>query len=510
MLDKVSGAKLELDAAASHDQAALPGNDLKTERSANRMAVSVALSVLQALLVVGVVVLSLFVADRMIANKPEKRQRPAFKTVYTVDSITVRAGDHQPVFTVYGQTVAARNVDLRALVAGEIVKVSNKLRAGARVAKGDPLITIDDFNYRGALAEARANLAEAEAKIVENDAQIALERSRLKSAEEQLSFAKDDLVRTQQLRTRGAATQQKLDERKFVVSQREQARDTSRNMIKVNQSRIAQLEANIARLNWRVERAQRDLESTVLVAPFSGVVRSSSAESGRNVTANDVVVSLYEAETLEVKFTLTDAQYGRLQSAGGQLIGRKVDVSWTVGGKRYDYPATIDRAGAEITSNRGGVEMFALVSKTNDGITIRPGAFVEIQVPDVVFSNTIAVPETALYGTQTIYTIVDGKLVENAVEVVAFDGGKVVISKGLSAGDEVLTTKITEVSAGLLVRTEDEAPPDKSQASGPPSADEIAGILKANNLSREEFRALSRKDRGKLMRKYRADNAVVD
>ncbi|MEE9314295.1 MAG: efflux RND transporter periplasmic adaptor subunit [Rhizobiaceae bacterium] len=428
----------------------------KEKSSFWRILGNVTLTVLQAVLMIAVLAGSIFIMKQMIAGKPKPKVRPAFKTVYTIETITAKKADNQPVFTSYGQTVAARTVDLRSLVSGEIIKVSSKLRAGAQVAKGEALVEIDDFNYQGALSEAKASLSEAQARIGENEAQISLEKGRLKAAIEQLGFAQSDLTRAKRLKSRGTSTQKELDARKLIVSQRNQSVALSRDTIKVQQSRIAQVKASIERLDWKVRQAQRNLESTVLVAPFSGIVRSSSAEIGRAITANDVVVSLYEADALEVKFTLTDAQYGRLQIAENGLNGRPVKVVWSVGGKEYIYPATIDRVGAEITSNRGGVELFALVGKTNNDVSIRPGAFVEVRVPDKVFKSTIAIPDTAIYGTQDVYVEVDGKLLKKQISIAAYDGEQAFISSGLQVGDKVLITRITEVSDGLKVRYEGE------------------------------------------------------
>jgi len=383
------------------------------------------------------------------------------------------------------------------------------------------LIEIDEFNYRGALAESEANLQEAQARIIENEAQISLEQSKLGSAREQLELATADLARVESLKERQTATQQQVEVRKLVVSQRKQAVRLSEDTINVQKARLDQLKASLLRLQWRVDQAKRNLDSTKLKAPFSGIIRSSTAEIGRAITANDVVVSMYEAETMEVKFTLTDAQYGRLQTDDGGLIGRKLEVVWSVGGKDWKYAAMIDRVGAEITSSRGGVELFAVVGEAKNAVAIRPGAFVEVRVPDRLFVNTIVVPDTAIYGSDTIFTAVKGKLVENKVKIVAYEGETALIGSGLNNGDEVLTTRITEVSAGLNVRREGEAtpPPAARQGGenaargngnsggvppGRPTPEELSKVAKANNLSIEELRALPPQKRRQLIGAYRA------
>lgn len=477
------------------------------------------LIILQAGLMIAVLAGSFFLTKQMLAEKPEPRKRPAFKTVYTVETVVAEPQDRQPNILAYGQTIAARSVDLRALVPGEIIKVNPALRIGGRVEAGAALVEIDSFDYRGALQEAKANLAEAEARVVENDALVAVEESRLNATREQLELAKADFDRAQSLRERGTGTQKALDDRRLIVSQREQAIALAEDTIRVQESRKQQIAASIQRLEWRVQQAERNLRSTTLVAPFDGIVRSSAAEVGRNITANDVVVALDEADTLEVRFTLTDAQYGRLQQAantnGEALIGRKVEVVWTVGGQRSTYTATIDRLSAEIMSSRGGVELYARLERpadSQDRITIRPGAFVEVNVPDRLYRNTVLVPDTAIYGTNTAYVAVDGRLQERTVDVVGFQGEQALVASGLMGGDEVLVTRITEVSEGLLVRKEGETESARpttnggtnAAPAGRPDPAEVQAILKANDLTMEQWRALERPARRELIAKHRA------
>ena len=470
--------------------------------------------VLQLIVMVAILFGAYKFTTRMIAEKPPTQSRPAFKTVYTIQTVTANKADNQPQIVSYGQTVAARSVDLRSLVSGEIVSVSPNLRDGARVEKGETLVSIDTFNYQGALQEAKANLAEAAARMAENRARITLEEGRLESAKEQLSFAEADLERANELRKRGTSTQQQLEARKLVVAQRRQSMMLSRDTIKVEEARLGQMQAAIDRLEWRVVQAQRNLDSTQLIAPFSGIIRTSAAEKGRLVSANDVVVSMYEEGQLEARFTLTDAQFGRLQADQVGLIDRPVQMAWTIGGKTTNWSGRIDRLGSEITSNRGGVQVFAVMDIADRSASIRPGAFVEVTVPDTVFRQTVSVPDTAIYTGDTVYVAVDGKLVEKKVEIAAYDGENALIQSGVENGDEILITRITEVSAGLSVRKEGDAsgpqsPAKSGQNGNRPSREEMAKILKASGMSFPEFRELPQEKKRELITKWRSDNPAV-
>jgi len=408
----------------------------------------------QLLLMAIVLGLSFAVTMMLVRSKPEVPRRPVFPSVYTVDTLMAESGTYQPVLSLYGEVVAGRSVELRSLVSGPIIAVNDKLKSGGAVSAGDVLVEIDPFDYEGALREARANGTEIQAKISEANAMVKLEQSRLQSARDQLELASSDLKRIEDLRATGAANQKQVDERKLVLSQREQAVEQSEINIIAENARIEQLRANMERLDWKILQSGRNLSNTRLTAPFSGTIRSSSAEVGKLANVNDILVSMYQTDSLEARFVLTDARFGRLQSEPGGIVGRDLEVIWNVGGTDYTYPAKIDRIGAEIASTSGGVEIFATIDGSGNALAMRPGAFVEIRLPDRSFVAHFSLPGSSLYNTDTVYVVENGELVERTVTIAAYDGDNVLVSSGINPGDEILVTRISEISPGLKVRKE--------------------------------------------------------
>jgi multidrug efflux system membrane fusion protein len=405
----------------------------------------------QAFVMVAVLAAGIAGMQSLIRTKPVLPARPPLPTVYSVETVIAKAGDFRPVYTAYGEVVAGRTVELRSLVAGEVLAVSPLLKAGAAVPKGEALVTIDRFNYEGALDEARANLAEAQAKLSESRTRIALEETRLSRAREQLELSARDLERIRSLRETGAATEKQLEDREMASSQRAAAVDETQLAIAAEKARLDQQEAVTQRLEWKVRQAERNLADTVLIAPFDGVVRTAQAEAGKMVSTNDVVVSLYEQGNLEVRFTLTDERIARLLSDDAGVIGRQVEVVWNVGGARQAVPARIDRYGSDIAASRGGVEVFAVVEKSGTMAALRPGAFVEVRVPDRLFPGHHRLPESAVFHGDTVYAVKDGSLTARKVSVSAWDGDHALVSGGIADGDEVLVTRIAEVGEGLRV-----------------------------------------------------------
>lgn len=406
---------------------------------------------LQSILMIAVLFGGFFGMNRLSALKEDPPKRPPFKTVYTVSSVVAERGSFQPKMTVYGEIQAAKTIELRPLVTGKVIEINPELKVGASVSENDMLFKIDPFSFETALAAAKSNVLETRARIAENEANIRIEQSRIRNLQDQLQIAKNDLERISQLRSRGTATAKDVEDRTFVVSQRTQSLEQSELSLIVENARLDQQNSVLDRLQRAITQAERDLADTILYAPVSGVISENNAAVGRYIGPSDRTVSLYEADRLEVRFTLTDQRFGRIQSDRTGVVGREVEVIWSIGGEEFRFPATIDRIGAQIDSNRGGVEVIAVI---NDGVaknSLRPGAFVELIVPDKEFENHFRIPETALYEGDTVYAIEDGSLAPRKVRVFAREGNEIIIDGAIENGDEIMTTKIAEISKGIRV-----------------------------------------------------------
>jgi len=390
--------------------------------------------------------------NALIASRPDVPKRPVQEKSYAVETLTVAAADHAPTINVYGETTAGREVELRSLVAGEVVEVHPDLKAGGAVRQGEVLVAIDRFDYEGAVTEAEANLAEARAGLVESEGGVTLQKGNVVRAQEQLEFAQRDLERAEELLGKGAVTERTLDDRKLIVSQRRQTLEQAQTSLALEEARVDQQTAAIKRLEWRLQNAQRQLENTILKAPFDAIVRSEAAELGRLVGVNDAIVSLYGSDAFDVRFTLSDNQYGRLLAETGTVVGRSVKVTWYLGNEPVSYPATVTRIGADVASNRGGVDLIARIDEAGASVPLRPGAFVEVSLSDRSYAQSFRIPETAFYGDGTVFVVKDSRLQARRVTSLAIDDGTLLVEGELKDGDVLLTTRIPEAGEGLLVR----------------------------------------------------------
>lgn len=385
------------------------------------------------------------------ATRPEIERTGPAERARPIAASTVQIADIQPAIDAFGEVVAQRDVELRALVAGPVVAVGENFENGGTVRAGELLVEIDPFEYRAAVTEAQAALAEARAQLAETRAEVGAEEAGLVEDRTQLALAERELDRREALLAKGTASEKTVDDALVRRSDRARALAATERRLAGLRARIARQEAVIARTGVALERAERDLANTRLVAPFDGYLTGVTAALGKRLGVNDRVVRLLDLARLDIRIHLSDADYGRLVSSAAGLRGRPVEVTWRAGDRNFPFRAVIQRADGEVDAASGGVRVFARIEQEASRVPLRPGAFVEVRIPDRVYRAAARLPETALVGGDTVYAVVDGRLEPRPVALLARVGNDVVVSGGIIEGESVATTRFPEIGPGVKV-----------------------------------------------------------
>ena len=352
----------------------------------------------------------------------------------------------------YGELVSARSVDLRSLVGGEIIEVSDNLKEGARVTAGSVLVEVDPFDYDAIVREREAAILEAKSRLAELEAAKRSDQLSLEQDIKILELEQRSLQRAEQLRKKGNISDKALDDAKTSISRQRQQVDQRRAQVDIQGARIGQQIAAVERQQVALERAQRDLQNVSLVAPFTGYLQNVSVELGKKIDAKDLVAKLIDDTRIEVKFHLSNTQYGNLLGSETGLIGRPVQILWKAGERAFEFSGVIKRIGSSIQSNTGGVEIYALLNSTPNLAKVRVGAFVEISMSGAMYKNALRIPDYALYDGDIVYKVQDGRLAPVEVVVLQNEGTSLIVrADGLKRGDKILTTRFAEVGPGIKV-----------------------------------------------------------
>ena len=374
----------------------------------------------------------------LVALAPTITPEPVEERSWPISAVSANYVDARPEILLFGQIVAGREVEMRSLVSGQVIEVGPNFHDGGQVAEGEILVQIDPFEHKAALDDARAKRREARARLKS-------ERDSLVTEKLQLDLAERDFDRAQRLHEKGTVSRKFLDDAELARSRAQQSVVGLENRIEMEAARLQQHDV-------AVRRAERNLDHASLKAPFAGFVREISAELGKRVGVNDRIALFSDAEKFEAKFNVTDAQYGRILSSGEGMVGRKVVVTWQVGGQPLEYMATVERVGAQIEAQSGGIDVFAILDEMPESTGLRPGAFVEVRFPDRLYEKVVQLPEASLFGGKIVYAIVDDRLVARPVTVVGYAGDNIFVQgETLVAGEPILTTRFAEIGEGVLV-----------------------------------------------------------
>ena len=320
---------------------------------------------------------------------------------WPVSVIEAQYSDVQPTLSLFGEVITSRRSELRSLVGGQVVQVGENFKEGAVVEKGELLLRIDDFEYRNAVIEESAKL----------------------------EVMNRDFDRADELFKQGNIS--------------EQFRDNAL-LEKTKQELV-------------LSEVEKDLRDTELFAPFDGVINDVQATLGKQVsTFNDKIGEIIDIKNMEVRFSLSKAQYGRLLEDTDKILGRKIEMSWTVGKRDLVFNASVSRVGAEITSNTGGVNIFAnIVINSGEESPLRPGAFVRLKMPDKTYESVVSIPETAVYEDKYIFIVNDQRLKKIMIEILGYDQSKVLVKplddSKIKNGDYVVVNQLREAGENVKV-----------------------------------------------------------
>ena len=335
------------------------------------------------------------------ATKDETVMLVVEEKSWPVSVIEAQYDNVQPTLALFGEVITSRRSELRALVGGQVVEVGENFKEGAVVEKGELLLRVDDFEYRNSVTEETAKL----------------------------EVMNRDFERADELFKQGSIS--------------EQFRDNA--LLERTQQEIV------------LSEVEKDLRDTELFAPFDGVINDVQATLGKQVsTFNDKIGEIIDIKNMEVRFSISKAQYGRLLEDESEIVGRAIEMKWTVGQRDLIFDASISRVGAEITSNTGGVNIFANIELDNDQETpLRPGAFVRLRMPDKTYESVISIPETAVYEDEYIYIIKDERLKKAVIVIFGYDQSNVLIQPTdelmIQNGDLIVTNQLREAGEGVKV-----------------------------------------------------------
>jgi RND family efflux transporter MFP subunit len=361
---------------------------------------------------------------------------PSLVTVRAVVATAASApamGAGGSVLDASGYVIARRQATVSSKITGRVTAVL--IEEGREVRQNEVIARLDDSNYAAATLLATRELAEAKAS---------LEAARLDYENERSLFQRQEAQLRLQVTSRQAFETAKA------------SFDRVRSKVDLAQHAVGVAES-------RLLIAQRNLEDTIVRAPFDGVVTVTAAQEGEIVSPMSAgggftrtgIGTIVDMDSLEVEVDVSENFITRVQPGQAAAIRLSAYPDWSIPGSVIATIPTADRAKATVTVRvrleqrdaRVLPEMGARVAF----LTAETETKAEAEFPP----GAVTVPQEAIYGQEddsTVLVIDDDRVERVHVRLGQQmpDGQRVV--SGIAAGTRLAIGDSAVLADGTRIR----------------------------------------------------------
>ena len=322
-----------------------------------------------------------------------------------------------------GSVIARTETTMVTEVPGRVVAVAPALAAGGKFDKGEMLVRVDPSNFETELRQARAQLKKAETQVATENA-----------------LAGNALRDWQRLRQSAADTKLPSE-------------------LTLRKPQLAEAVAEFDSRKAALERAQRNLERTVIRAPYQGLVGEKLTDLGQYLNVGSSVARVFATDQVEIRLPLTqqDLQFidlTRLED-GDHL---PVQLQATIGAEVLQWSGRIVRSEGVFDERARVLYLVAIVDdpynvqQTHPQL-LRIGTFVSASIEGRAGGELFVVPRHTLDSDDRLW-IVDAKqeLQPRVVTVQRRDERFAYVSGDVNNGELLCLTPVNRPLPGMAVR----------------------------------------------------------
>lgn len=316
--------------------------------------------------------------------------RRAEGKVVNVEAVAAR--DLEAIVSASGKINPKRSVNISADTMGRVTELA--VQEGQIVKRGQFLMQIDPRNLESAYQRSQASLAAAESQLEQT-------RALVRTAEENLALARENLRRQRDLWSEQLTTKEALDRAETEVRVRETELVERRQQVSTQDQRIRQERAVLA-------SARYDLSKVRIESPIDGIVTRRNIEEGETVvigTMNNpgtVLLTIADMSIIEAEVEVDETDIPTIQI--GQPAKITVDAI-----RDHTFAGTVSEIGnspiqTTSTGQQGQATNFKVVVTLDEPIpNVRPGFTCTAEVTTATRAKALSVPIQAMAVRELVY-----------------------------------------------------------------------------------------------------------
>ncbi len=358
----------------------------------------------------------------------------------------------------YGTTRAMLAANIAAEVSANIVAKPDEIEAGNYVEAGDLLVRLDDSDFIQAQNRALANIEAlaAELRALEVDQERLREQYRL--AQEATALARSELEQLRRARQAGASSDIEIDRTQRELTRIEREEQSLQQQLELIPTRRSRLEAQQAAEQSQIALAERNIDRTMVTAPFAGYLQEVHVNVGEHVSPGTRIVRLVDLSRIEIPLSVPVSAAGVVQLGDAAVI--EVDAPGAEA-----WRGEVIRIAPEANQETRSILMYVEVQqppRLEEGAHLRPGRFVMGEIRAERNERAIVVPRRAVIADRVLIVDEEGRARSVAIEISRHAEGTypevdpresewAVVHAGLEPGETIIISNLDELEPGMSV-----------------------------------------------------------
>jgi RND family efflux transporter MFP subunit len=409
-----------------------------------------------------IILVAIIIAAVLVILRPKAERRVVEDRGRLVEVFAARAEKVQMTVEAYGTVTPREALLLVAEVRGQITATDASFAEGNFVTRGTRLIQIDPRTYELEVQHRNVQIKQAQAEIKRLEQEVLNLQARIKIAKSDVSLAKSEYFRLKKLIDRKVIAQSTLDkaEQQYLASQ--ERLQTLENQLALTGPQKEQLLAQRDMSRVMFAEAKLDLERSAIVAPFDGWVLEKTIEVGQHVTIGQSMGRIYRAGELDIEVRIPVKDFKWLPAELNANGGVEAEVIFGDKDARGIWNGRLSRVKAEMDDKTRTLPVIieideaAKSEENRTALRLRPGMFVTVKIKGKDVEQAFVLPRYVVYPGDVIYTVESDRLKIKSVDILRTYKDSVIVSQGLSDGERIIKTPLSDVTDGMLVRVQTE------------------------------------------------------
>ncbi|MBW1693493.1 MAG: efflux RND transporter periplasmic adaptor subunit [Deltaproteobacteria bacterium] len=408
--------------------------------------------------IVVVIVLAIAIAVLLITLRPKAKRVVREESRRLVGVLSAKAKDVNMIIETYGTVKPREMLKLVAEVQGQIVQLHPSFKEGGFILKEAVLVKIDPRSYQLKVDRRKVQIRQTEADLKRFKKEVENLEVSIDIAASDANLAKKEFFRLKKLLGKKVVAQTTLDKAEQRYLQRVERLQELKNQLALADPQKEKIEAQKDLAKVLLREAELDLERSSIISPYDGWVLEKVVEASQHVINGQTIGRIYNAGKLDVEVRIPVKDLKWLPADIAQNSKPVVEIFFGNKDMSHRYMGRVSRIKARMDEKTRTLPVVVEIEKPSvnagnlNNLDLRPGMFVTVEIRGKKIEKAYHLPRHVVHGDDVLYIVEENRLRIRSVSVLRRFKNSVFIDKGLSDGDLIIKTPVSDAVDGMQVR----------------------------------------------------------